>query len=357
MNMRFNPASGDRSLALRLAMVSASSVSVQRDQPYVVKGWFLAGQISMIVGPSNVGKSFLALDIAHHIARGKDWHGRRVRGAEVLYIAAEGGRTFQNRVAALNQAAERVGDDLSELRLWLLASPVTLTGAESDAAALVGAVKAVQRDYGGRDFRLIVVDTMSRAMGAADENAAKDISDLMCNLETLRDATGAHILLVHHSGKDASKGARGHSSLRAAVDTEIIISRDSETDLIAAKIDKQRDGLTGATFRYRLQVEDLGEDADGDRVTSCVCQPIGSRAQEAGQGSGPVGPVAEVSFSEVPPLGTVVPCGVGNLTLKSVSSNAPGYKLYWIDQRGGRYQSGLCGPVVPYVKPPRRPGV
>ncbi|TGN54894.1 AAA family ATPase [Paracoccus liaowanqingii] len=274
MNMRFNPASGDRSLALRLAMVSASSVSVQRDQPYVVKGWFLAGQISMIVGPSNVGKSFLALDIAHHIARGKDWHGRRVKGAEVLYIAAEGGRTFQNRVAALNQAAERAGEDLSELRLWLLASPVTLTGAESDAAALVEAVKAVQRDCGGRDFRLIVVDTMSRAMGAADENAAKDINDLICNLETLRDATGAHILLVHHSGKDASKGARGHSSLRAAVDTEIIISRDSETDLIAAKIDKQRDGLTGATFRYRLLVEDLGEDADGDRVTSCTVMHV-----------------------------------------------------------------------------------
>lgn len=274
MNMRFNPAAGDRSLALRLAMVSAGSVTVQRNQPYVVKGWLLAGQISMIVGPSNVGKSFLALDIAHHTALGKSWHGRRVNGGEVLYIAAEGGGTFQNRVAAINQAAERAGDDLTDSRLWLLANPVTLTGAETDAAALVGAVKGLQSERGAGDFRLIVVDTMSRAMGAADENAAKDINDLICNLEALRDGTGAHILLVHHSGKDASKGARGHSSLRAAVDTEIIISRDSETDLIAAKIDKQRDGLTGATFRYRLLVEDLGEDADGDRVTSCIVMHV-----------------------------------------------------------------------------------
>lgn len=274
MNMRFNPASGDRSLALRVAMVSASSVAVQRDQPYVVKGWLLAGQIGMIVGPSNVGKSFLALDIAHHVALGNEWHGRRVSAGEVLYIAAEGGATFQNRVAALNHAAERAGADLSGLRLWLLASPVALTGAASDAAALAEAVKGLQRNRGAGDFRLIVVDTLSRAMGAADENAAKDINDLICNLEALRDATGAHILLVHHSGKDASKGARGHSSLRAAVDTEIIISRDSETDLIAAKIDKQRDGLTGATFRYRLLVEQLGEDADGDRVTSCIVMHV-----------------------------------------------------------------------------------
>ena len=115
MNMRFNPAAGDRSLALRLAMVSAGSVTVQRNQPYVVKGWLLAGQISMIVGPSNVGKSFLALDIAHHTALGKSWHGRRVNGGEVLYIAAEGGTGLRNRVEAVRKhnpaLAERFGID------------------------------------------------------------------------------------------------------------------------------------------------------------------------------------------------------------------------------------------------------
>lgn len=360
MTMRFDPAEAEhtvrRATALQAAIMAAPGIAARMDQAYLVKGWLLAGQVSMIVGPSNVGKSFLALDIAHHVALGKDWHGRKVDGGEVLYIAAEGGGTFGNRVVAINQEAEAAGGDLSRLRLWLLSVPVALTGAATDVFALSGAVDWLKRVRGAADFRLIVIDTMSRTMGAADENSAKDINDLIANVDALREATGAHILLVHHSGKDVSKGARGHSSLRAAVDTEIIIAREDDEKLIAAKIDKQRDGETGAIFRYRLRQVTLGTDQDGDPVTSCTCEPIKGRAKpvtESDPADVSAGPDGRVDFATVPDVGTIVRTADDKLTLWDVrgykrKDGTPGFKLYW--KGAGRepreYSSFLSGAIT-----------
>jgi RecA-family ATPase len=352
LTVHFNPAEAAmalrRTAALQAAITAAPGISARLDQAYLVKGWLLARQISMIVGPSNVGKSFLALDIAHHVALGKDWHGRKVNGGEVLYIAAEGGRTFGNRVVAINQEAEAAGDDLSTLRLWLLSLPVTLTGAATDVLALSEAVAWLKRNQGAADFRLIVIDTMSRTMGAADENAAKDINDLIANLEALREATGAHILLVHHSGKDLTKGARGHSSLRAAVDTEITIAREDDEKLIAAKIDKQRDGETGAIFRYRLRQVTLGTDQDGDAVTSCVCEPIEGRAAASGTAAWD----GSVSFTAPPEIGATIETPDGILTLQKVEpytrkrDGFASFVLHWSASSGTRFTSGLAGKLT-----------
>lgn len=352
MTVHFNPAEAAltlrRTAALQAAITAAPGISARLDQAYLVKGWLLARQISMVVGPSNVGKSFLALDIAHHVALGKDWHGRKVNGGEVLYIAAEGGRTFGNRVVALNREAEAAGADLSNLRLWLLSLPVTLTGAATDVSALSEAVTWLKRDRGAADFRLIVIDTMSRTMGAADENSAKDINDLIANLEILREATDAHILLVHHSGKDVTKGARGHSSLRAAVDTEIIIAREDDEKLIAAKIDKQRDGETGAIFRYRLRQVTLGTDQDGDAVTSCVCEPIDGRAAATAAWDG------SVNFTAPPEIGATIETPDGKLTLwqsrdRERRDGGRYWELLWRSDSGGKYRSGLTGKVIAYA--------
>jgi hypothetical protein len=75
-------------------------------------------------------------------------------------------------------------------------------------------------------------------------------------------------MIVHHEGKDATRGARGHSSLRAAVDTEISLKADGQFK--TAKVEKQRDGETGVQFAYTLQPVQLGVDEDGEAITSCI---------------------------------------------------------------------------------------
>lgn len=231
-------------------------------RPYLVKGWLDQGALSVLYGPSNSGKSFLALDIAHHVAKGREWGGRRVSKGRVLYIAAEGGGGFANRVAALDDP-----------EFWVLAIPMTLTGPDSQAGPLAEVLQHLAAT-GGAPFDLIVIDTMARVMGGRDENAAPDIAELLRNLDHIRRVTGAHVMLVHHTGKDTGKGARGHSSLRAAIDTEIELSRD-DAGQIAAEVTKQRDGPTGYRFAYRLRQVELGLDQDGDAVTTCLVEPAG----------------------------------------------------------------------------------
>lgn len=253
-----------RAKALLAAAVWSGDFEASVDRDYLVKGWLDRGAVSVIYGPSNVGKSFFALDLAHHIAKGLQWGGRRVNAGRVLYLAAEGGTTFANRVAALQDPA-----------FWVLQVPLTLTGKDSAAAALSEMMQHLAATGGGK-FDLIILDTLSRVMGGNDENAAPDIADLVHNLDHIRRGTGAHVLIVHHTGKDAGRGARGHSSLRAAIDTEIELSRDDETGIITAEVTKQRDGPTGYRFAYCLRQVELGRDSDGDPVTTCLVEPTDS---------------------------------------------------------------------------------
>lgn len=261
---RMRPDVGDlkpRARALLDAARPAGDLAPVLDRPYLVKGWLDRATLSVMYGPSNVGKSFLALDIAHHVSKGRTWGGRRVVLSRVLYIAAEGGGSFANRVRALDSP-----------EFWVVDAPVTMIGKGSDATPLAEMVTHLA-GTGGRRFDLIVFDTLARVMGGGDENAAPDIADLLENLDVVRRVTGAHVMLIHHSGKDLTRGARGHSALRAAIDTEICLARDEATGLITATLDKQRDGPTGLKFQYTLRQVDLGRDQDGDPVTTCLVEP------------------------------------------------------------------------------------
>jgi hypothetical protein len=93
-------------------------------------------------------------------------------------------------------------------------------------------------------------------------------------------------MLIHQSGIDVARGARGHSSLRAAVDTEIELTRD-EIGVITAEVTKQRDGPTGYKFAYSLRQIELGHDQDGDPVTTCVVEPNNAAETDRTQVGGP----------------------------------------------------------------------
>jgi hypothetical protein len=239
---------------------------------YLVKGWIDRGTLSVVYGESNVGKTFLALDVAFHVAAGIDWHGARVASADktaggALYIAGEGGRGINNRIEALRH--ER-GDlmTLAEARGYFALLPVCLDlCGDGDGAALVEMLQSLLE----KPPALIVVDTLARAIGGGDENSGQDMGALIRNVDAIREATGAHVMLIHHSGKDTTRGARGHSSLRAAADTEIELRRSG--DMVEAETKKQRDIGDAGRFAYTLQSITIGMDEDGDEVSSAVVEP------------------------------------------------------------------------------------
>lgn len=237
----------------------------QLARTYIVKGWITENTISAVYGASNVGKSFFCLDLSWHIAAKQNWNGFRVSGGSVLYLATEGGNAFQNRLIALrNKYPEH-----KDVKLAVRPSPINLYNAEEDIAKVEALISQISKKHG--QVQMLVIDTLSRAtQGQMDENSNSEAARFINQLDAIRDRTGVHIMIVAHSGKDTSKGLRGASSIRAAVDTEIELSYDIDTHIRTAKATKQRDMETGAEFSFILEQMILGKDEDGDEVSTCT---------------------------------------------------------------------------------------
>ena len=88
-----------RASELKTALVSLDKIDPILERNHLVKGWLDRDATLVVYGPSNVGKTFFALDLALHVAAGVDWYGHRVRtaddaGAPVVYVAAEEEQAF-----------------------------------------------------------------------------------------------------------------------------------------------------------------------------------------------------------------------------------------------------------------------
>ena len=225
---------------------------------YVVKGILGRGSYAELFGAPGEGKTFAALSIAYAVAQGREWMGHKVNGGLVLYIPYEGGGGLVKRVQALVQ---RYGD---APRFRVVVNPDynlrELSGRRAlaeDMAAALGDEKPV----------LIIFDTFARAMANGDENAAVDVSAFNAAVAALIEKTGTTVLLIHHSGKDRSKGARGSSALLGALDTEL------EATGGAIHSRKQRDWELAPPIGFNLVPVVVGEDEDHEPIVSCVIEP------------------------------------------------------------------------------------
>jgi hypothetical protein len=250
INLNMSPS---RASEIENRLVNLSAIDAVLTSNYMIKGWLDRNCLSMLYGPSNAGKTFVALDMAMHIAASKPWRGLKVNGGPVLYIAAEGGAGIRNRLAAI----KRDRPDLATAPFTLLPMGLDLHG-QGDALAVCDVIP-------DQKPALIVVDTLARSMGAGDENTARDTAMFVRNCDLIRQATGAHVMVIHHTGKDEDRGARGSSALRAAVDNEIQVTTDWE--IISRK---QRDQEPPEPLHFKLRSVTLGMDEDGDPVTSAV---------------------------------------------------------------------------------------
>lgn len=228
------------------------------DQVHIVQGLLSPGAMSVLYGQSNVGKTFVAMDLAFHIAAGERWGDKRCEQGLVLYIAAEAGRSARNRVVALQRHYGK-----KAVPFALAPCPVDLFSSDESAAAIVREVRRLAEALGQAPI-MIVIDTLSRALAGGNENSSEDMGAIVRSIDLIRTATGCHVMVVHHSGKDESKGARGHSLLRAATDTELEVTDGRIT------ANKQRDMAPMAPIGFDLTVLNLGENRHGEAVTSCV---------------------------------------------------------------------------------------
>jgi AAA domain len=212
-------------------------------------------------GDSNTGKTFVALDFAYHVATASAWNGNKVYGGLVVYVAAEAGESINVRLEALHR---RYQPGL-EPPIATVPCLVDLSSPRADLGPLLRLLEEISTVY-GVPISFIILDTLARVIGPGDENSAKDMGLLVRSVDRIRFDTGAHVELVHHSGKNKANGARGSSALRAATDTEIEI----EGNCIFVR--KQRNGEQAKSLPFRLVPVSLGKNAEGESVTSCTVE-------------------------------------------------------------------------------------
>jgi len=243
----------EKSTVLRLAEFANSE---SRTQGYLVKGLLQRGSYAEAYGAPGEGKTFVALDLAYHVAAGTLWMSRAVHQGVVLYLAYEGTGGLVARAKALGRHYGRL-----DVALYIADSSYNLRDLAGRAALGQTIANLPEKPV------LIVIDTFARALMGGDENSAQDVGAFNSAIAALQKSTGACVLLIHHSGKNKAAGARGSSALLGALDTELEIDGGNVTPT------KQRDIELGEPIGFKLVPLIVGTDQDGDDVTSCVVLP------------------------------------------------------------------------------------
>lgn len=241
----------------------------------LVRGVLTRGELSMLAGASQSGKSFLAIDLCMSIARGIEWFGRRVHRGGVVYQAGESATGVRRK----RLPAYRIGHQMTDrdVPFVMLQDQLDLFSSEDPTDAFIDECRHWARRFGaqGVGLELIVIDTLARATPGANENDGKDMGVVLARCERIRRETGACVLLVHHMNADGTK-ARGHTSTVAAVDSVITVqklldSHDGANRQVRSwRLTKAKDGEDGQETKFVLKGVKIGTDQYGDDVFSCI---------------------------------------------------------------------------------------
>jgi hypothetical protein len=232
--------------------------AVSRHDPikWRIKGVLPQLGIGALFGPSGSAKTFLAIDMALAISEGKRWFGYRTVRCPIVYVCLEGEAGLSNRIRAYRRKTHLAGD------VYFVTQPFDLLQS-IDVPDLATSIKECDA-VGG----VVIIDTLNRAAPGMDENSSADMGRAIASAKQLQSLIGGLVLLVHHTGKDATKGMRGHSSLFAALDAAIEVNRTGEQR--EWRVSKSKDGSDSTSHPFKLEIVDLGIDEDGDLISSCV---------------------------------------------------------------------------------------
>jgi phage/plasmid primase-like uncharacterized protein/KaiC/GvpD/RAD55 family RecA-like ATPase len=232
----------------------------------LVEGLMTIGSSVVVYGDSNSGKTFWALSVATAIATGTDCYGRKTDPGLVVYLASEAPASIRSRMQAIKKFH---GCNLENLAM--VPVPMNFYSGDQDAHDVIELVRAVEQ-IKGRPVRLIIGDTLARMSAGANENSGEDMGPVMARFDQVATATGAALMIIHHNGKDAAKGARGWSGIRAHIDTEIEVTEKDGTRSVT--VTKQRElPSKGDTIYFKLEIIEMGTTKFGGAATTCVAVP------------------------------------------------------------------------------------
>lgn len=207
------------------------------DPEWLIEDVLPKQSVTVLWGDPAAGKSFIAMDFAMSVATNTNWFGNKVEPGNVLYVLGEGASGMKQRANAWVKEHGRYPED--EL-LW-----VTKMLNMFDENQ-VEAVKQIAKEH---EARLVIIDTLARAMAGHSENDSLEMGKLVEAAEDIRDYLDTTVLFVHHSNTSQQKRMRGSSALKGAIDTELELDVEIQDDPNSMRILHCRKQKDAAPFR------------------------------------------------------------------------------------------------------------
>jgi len=231
----------------KFKLLSLEEVDHLEDPGWLVHEAVPARTLVQIFGKQESGKTFIALDMALKVASGLPWMGDRgTRSGKVVYVAGEGISGLKKRILAWRQHYNKSYGDLRSF--WVIQRPVELNSEEH----VRGIIDSIDEDTGSPRADLIVFDTQARCTPGVDENSAQEMGVVVAALDYIKEATGATLVLVHHTPHNEERG-RGSTAIPGAVDTIIGVKRSGRRIVVSCH--KQKDWE--AFEEMKLVLEDV----------------------------------------------------------------------------------------------------
>ncbi|MEC7369604.1 MAG: AAA family ATPase [Pseudomonadota bacterium] len=219
------------------------------DPTFIVEDLLVDNSFAMIFGPTGSFKSTVMLDMCVCIQHGLSWQGKNTQKTNVAIFSHEDGSEFKKRF-------------LAAVSCYSIQDPVIYWDSQVPNLLNQKLLDHYIEELRVHEIGLLVIDTFAYAVAGAEENSSKDMGIAIDSIRQLRDAINGTILIIHHSGKNIERGARGSSSIKAAADTEIKI--EAEEYEIAVSATKQRHCALGNPFYLKAVVVDV------ENSTACV---------------------------------------------------------------------------------------
>lgn len=240
-----------------------SAEQIAQDRPvmdWAIENVVLRNTMNLLIGEYGKYKSFVALDLALHVATGKPWMGNPVKRGPVFMLIGEGEGLYSLRV----QAWLRHHDvDPKGLPFYVSRVPANLSDKKVQKKMIAAMAEMVD------NAEMIVVDTLHASSGGLDENSAQEIGAVFAELRRMRDSFQAAIWMVHHPGQKDQHRARGSYALTAGVDTEYLVTSVADRQ-VTLSCNKMKDAVMPRPIELRLQPVGLHTDDLGNVTGSLV---------------------------------------------------------------------------------------
>lgn len=182
-------------------------------------------------GGSKSFKTWTLSELAICVSTGWEWLGFQTAQGKVLYI------NFELQEFAIAQRVQAICEAKqihvpANLNFW------NLRGYAADGTLLPKIARQAKRE----EYSLIILDPLYKLLGARDENASRDMANLMNEIERVAVDTGAAVAFGSHyskgnqAGKESMDRISGSGMFARDPDTIITMTRHEEDDAFAVEM-------------------------------------------------------------------------------------------------------------------------